>query len=378
MNLSGLAPPTCTIRLITASGRTKVQTMTAVTPAARTPLQSSSILLKSLMWISIIACGILVLISDIGNKSQPSISVPKSSDDYRQRNDTNVQPGLHMEKPEAGDKYAQMVVVKDQENTTEIMDTLLRRAKNISDDRCDKDAAEAQAALGALYSNGDPGLDVEVNPNAALYWYQEAIQNESKEICKIAPNCPAMARAKYGLGLMYLQGTAATPQNMDEAAALVERSAQLGCGIAQHSLGAMYFSGQGKAQNYTAATLWYQEAAAQNITESQDSLGFMYMNGLGGLAQDYAMAAEWFRRAAEAGNPEAQGYLGFLYYNGNGVPQSDQLASCWFQLSAQQGYKDSQDYLQKMIQEGRGSSVKRGRNGKIIKIEIDDCGGEAK
>ena len=329
---------------------------------------------KAIFWIGIVALAIIVLLKlSLDGAAREQTYSNRESD----RSPSSSQPGLHMAKTtQTNDNENEVIVVV--ENATEIMASLLQRAEKSSDKGCEEETTmEAQESLGIIYGNGDPGLGVDANATASLYWFQQAIDSSVRDSSECKNNstqhCLASSRAKYGVGLMYLQGTSATPQNITKAASFVEQSAQEGCGRAQHSLGAMYFSGEGKPQNYTMATAWYKEAAAQNITESQDSLGYMYMNGLGGLEQNYTVAAEWFQLAADAGNEESQGYLGFLYYNGYGVPQNDELAACWFQLSAQQGYKDSQNYLVNMIQEGRGGSLKRGRNGKIIQNESGRC-----
>lgn len=52
----------------------------------------------------------------------------------------------------------------------------------------------------------------------------------------------------------------------------------------------------------------------------QSLLGILYHNGQG-VAQDYAQAAVWFRKAANQGDADAQSNLGSAYSNGQGVPQ---------------------------------------------------------
>lgn len=250
------------------------------------------------------------------------------------------QPGLHT--AHTGDAYAIEVAVAHPESNTETVAELLSRATNGD--------AKAQEILGVVYTEGNFG--VVPKASTALYWFQQAVATGGQDNASAAA-VSAATGAEYSIGLMYLQGTSATPQNLKVAAGYVNQSATDGNCLAQHSLGAMYFSGEGMEQNYTAAVKWYKAAAGQNVTESEDSLGFMYMNGIG-VKQNYRTALEWYQKAADKGNEEAQGYLGYMYANGVGVSQNDELAVHWLQLSAAQGYPASQKLLAQMYIEGRG------------------------
>lgn len=315
-------------------------------------------------WLGLVVVTALLLLprgsgstsNDISSASTKTKTTPHSSTTAGSstRSNSRAQPGLHMEEDtNTKMKYATKVVVEHPENNTDVMSVLLSRASNGTNHG---DAAEAQHTLGTVYSEGLFG--VEPNATAAMYWFQKAVNSESQHPNE-KTNAAAAAAANYGIGLLYMKGTPVTPQNLTLAARYIEQAATHGNALAEHSLGAMYFSGQPMERNYTMAARWYEAAAAQNVSESKDSLGFLYLNGLG-VEQNYTMAAKWFRRAAEDGDYEAQGYLGYLYYNGFGVTQSDERALYWFKLSADQGYKDSIDYLAKMISEGRtGAKPKR-------------------
>ena len=64
--------------------------------------------------------------------------------------------------------------------------------------------------------------------------------------------------------------------------------------------------------DYAQAVYWYRKAADQGNAAAQNSLGFMYVNGRGGLAQDDVQAVYWYRKAADQGNAEAQTNLGVM------------------------------------------------------------------
>jgi hypothetical protein len=72
--------------------------------------------------------------------------------------------------------------------------------------------------------------------------------------------------------------------------------AQQGDAAAQFSLGQMYESGKGLAQNYAEAAKWYARAAEQRLPEAQQNLGIAYALGRG-VAQDYVEAYRWLNLA---------------------------------------------------------------------------------
>lgn len=70
--------------------------------------------------------------------------------------------------------------------------------------------------------------------------------------------------------------------------------------------------------DYAAAVEAFQASADQGDVEAEYQLGAMYYEGEG-VAQDYFMAAEWYRRAADHGDADAQFVLGLMYGEGQGV-----------------------------------------------------------
>ncbi|MDR1888700.1 MAG: sel1 repeat family protein [Zoogloeaceae bacterium] len=122
---------------------------------------------------------------------------------------------------------------------------------------------------------------------------------------------------------------------------------------AQVLLGAMYYLGQGVAQNFAEAVSWYRKAAGQGDANAQFTLGQMYRQGLG-IAQNDTEAANWYRKAAEQEHAVAQYNLGMMYINGHGVAQSDAEAVDWLRKAAEQGYMYAQYNLGGLYYEGRG------------------------
>ena len=109
--------------------------------------------------------------------------------------------------------------------------------------------------------------------------------------------------------------------------------------------------------------------AEQDDTETQFSIGWMYLKGIG-VPQDDAEAVQWFRRVAEQGNAQAQHNLAFMYDKGQGVPQDYIAAHTFFNLAGAKGLKDapkSRDELAaKMTASHIAEAQRRAREWKTI------------
>ena len=113
---------------------------------------------------------------------------------------------------------------------------------------------------------------------------------------------------------------------------------------AQFRLGAMYYYGEGVAQDKREAAKWFRKAAEQGLAEAQFGLGMVCYHG-DGVAQDVREAAKWFRKAGEQGYVDAQVSLGVMYGNGEGVAQDKREAAKWFRKAAEQGHLDAKSRL---------------------------------
>ena len=67
----------------------------------------------------------------------------------------------------------------------------------------------------------------------------------------------------------------------------------------------------------------------QGNTGTQTTLGYMYRTGEG-VAQDYATAMAWYRKAAEQGDSLGQAWVGGMYEMGEGVAQDYVEAAKWY------------------------------------------------
>jgi TPR repeat protein len=121
--------------------------------------------------------------------------------------------------------------------------------------------------------------------------------------CRSAADRGGDAAAAYALGIMYRKGLG-VPQDSDEAAKWLRKSADLGSARARTSLGAMYADGEGVPQSRAEAIKWTKLAADQGDALAQYNLGLMYCDGHGD-PQDLVQAHMWLNLAAAQGLRQA-------------------------------------------------------------------------
>jgi uncharacterized protein len=159
--------------------------------------------------------------------------------------------------------------------------------------------------------------------------------------------------AMNNLGLLYQNGQGVA-QSYDKARVWFQKAADAGDADAMNNLGELYYYGLGVARNYTQARDWYEKAAAADNANAMYSLGWMYEKGSGGIIRDYTQARNWYQGAAAAGNTEAMFNLGVLYQNGRGVAQSYDKAREWFQKAADAGNADAMNKLGELYSYAQG------------------------
>ena len=109
---------------------------------------------------------------------------------------------------------------------------------------------------------------------------------------------------------------------------------------AMYKLGQAYFVGDGVAQDFEKAGLWYRKAAAKGSAAAMDGIAMLYDLGRG-VRRDHANAIEWYRKAAATGNARAINNLGVRYTYGHGVPKDYQKAMHLYQKAAALGNTDA-------------------------------------
>ncbi len=97
---------------------------------------------------------------------------------------------------------------------------------------------------------------------------------------------------------------------------------------AQNSVGFMYENGVGCEVNYSSAMHYYELAAKQKFSEAINNLGLLYESGKG-PSKDVKLAIKFYRDAAELECLDAMNNLGFCYENGIGVEVDIKEAARW-------------------------------------------------
>ena len=97
-----------------------------------------------------------------------------------------------------------------------------------------------------------------------------------------------------------------------------------------------------------------RDAEAGNA-KAQTQLGYMHQFG-NGVAQDYLVAAVWYKRAAAQGEPLGQYYLGHMYDKGLGVPVDYIEAYKWLNLATSRAHGRDRD-LYVRIRDAVGSKL---------------------
>ncbi|QWE09837.1 caspase family protein [Polynucleobacter sp. es-EL-1] len=88
----------------------------------------------------------------------------------------------------------------------------------------------------------------------------------------------------------------------DKSIPIFQEYAKKGNLKAQSYLARIYVNGLGIKQNYDEALFWATKAAVKNDPISQGIMGYLYLNGYGGLVKDNVKAMSYYRKAADQDN----------------------------------------------------------------------------
>ena len=212
----------------------------------------------------------------------------------------------------------------------------------------------AQTGLGGRYFNG---RGVERDEAEAFRWYRMAAEQGDEEVLAfmhLSAEQGSMT-AQVSLAEMYAEGRGVVRDEMEavrwrqsvpqappleelidpEIADLRARAEQDDL-AAQVSLGDIYDTGEGIAQDAGEAVRWYRRAAERGDVAVQVKFGGMYFAGRG-VSEDAVEAVRWFRRAI------AQPSLGGMYFADRGVAQDDVNTHMWLDLAAARSTSELQE-----------------------------------
>ena len=91
-----------------------------------------------------------------------------------------------------------------------------------------------------------------------------------------------------------------------------------------------------KKGNYKYAFELYTKDANSGNTTAQNSLSYLYFNGVG-TKKDLKKGLFWLKKSAHGMNAQAQYDLGMMYLSGHNVIQNPKLAFTWFDSASDLG-----------------------------------------
>lgn len=119
------------------------------------------------------------------------------------------------------------------------------------------------------------------------------------------------------------------------------------------------YRGEGVAQNFKDAVVWFEKAAAGGVAEAKYNLGVLYLTGHR-VKQDIPKAVALLEDAAQLGVVQAAERLGTIYNPDSKIPfvtTSHRKSRQWFQKAADLGSIEGAFMTGAMAGSGRGGSL---------------------
>jgi TPR repeat protein len=136
------------------------------------------------------------------------------------------------------------------------------------------------------------------------------------------------------------------PRNFPKAIRHLNKSAGLGLGAAQSTLGMLYFTGIGVKKNSQMAIRWCSKGARLHSPLGMFYLGMAYSIG-DGIDYNEDIAGRWLRAAADRDLPMAQLTLGMKYATGEGLARNLEAAVGWLEKASSNGSSEAKLQLRK-------------------------------
>lgn len=190
-------------------------------------------------------------------------------------------------------------------------------------------AAEAgeprgQSQLASFYRKG---IIVTKDVSKALYWYKEAIKNDSDS-------------ARYNLANLYLDGLEGVTKNIDKAMSLYLTAANQGHDDSKVALGGIYYSDKYGQKNEQQAFYWLNAAASNGNSYGKTGLASCYRYGVG-TDIDYKKALNLYQYSADFNNDPTSRYrLAEMHMLGLGTKVDLKKAREIFLQLGNDGYPD--------------------------------------
>lgn len=136
--------------------------------------------------------------------------------------------------------------------------------------------------------------------------------------------------ALIDIGVLYQKGFLGVKKDIDEAIKYFEEAIKLhNSGIACQSIGAIYYYGVDKKQDYEKAFYYLKKGADFNYVDSQIGLAKMYAEGIY-VEQNYVMASYYFEKAYDSGRTDLACLIGNIYNPVNNILNDEEQAIEWY------------------------------------------------
>lgn len=151
------------------------------------------------------------------------------------------------------------------------------------------------------------------------------------------------------LGWMYETGKGVAEDDR-KAASLYRTAIGQGDAFGQWRMGVMIDEGAAQGTHEEAVAL-FRRAAAQKSAGATASLGVMYASGRG-VERDYEAAMRYYQAAARMGSAHGLEGIGVLYANGQGVERTMAEALAYWMVAASAGDEDAMKLLMQYMPAG--------------------------
>ena len=156
-----------------------------------------------------------------------------------------------------------------------------------------------------------------------------------------------MKRVIILLQIMALVVFSVAGQNVTYSSELLQK-AQVGDVQAMVDLGYCYYIGEGVAQDYSKAFVWYKKAADLGVVFAMGKLGKMFYYGHG-TAKDYSKAFEWLKKTVENENAlpdgDSMNLLSTCYRFGFGTTKDLNKAEYWLKKAQETGNENARSIM---------------------------------
>jgi len=156
------------------------------------------------------------------------------------------------------------------------------------------------------------------------------------------------AEAQHDLAAIYTAGHGGVEQNFERASLWFREAADNNVANARYNLGVLHHQGLGQDRDLDRALYWYREAAKLEHAEAQYNLGIAHIEGIG-TEYNPPLAAAFFERAANNGVMEAAYNLGLIYENGLLGEAKPNEALLWYKIAADQGVPDAKSAMEGLV-----------------------------